>query len=153
MPRSVDDVRVVLEPRGYHVLELPDDTSTAPLAAEALRTPVATIVKSLLFLAADEPVLVLAAGDRRVSPPLLALHLGVSAVRLARPKEVLDITGYPVGGVPPVAHEQPLRTAMDRYLLGHDVVYAAAGAANAVFGIPPRELLTLAGAEPADVSE
>jgi prolyl-tRNA editing enzyme YbaK/EbsC (Cys-tRNA(Pro) deacylase) len=146
-----DDVRQALAPHGIAVQELTADTSTAVLAAEALGTSVGSIVKSLLFLA-DEPVLVLAAGDRSVDRARLAIDLGVDAVRLAKPAQVLEITGYAVGGVPPLAHRTPLHTLMDRALFGYDVVYAAAGSPRAIFAVAPHALWALLGATITDAT-
>lgn len=150
---GVAEVRRRLEPDGIEVVELPADTSTAVLAAQALRTTVPAIVKSLLFLADGEPLLVLASGDRRVDSRALARELGVKKVRMATPEECIARAGYAVGGVPPLAHRQPLRTLFDRHLLKHDVVYAAAGAYNAVFAIEPNRLLELTGAGMTDATE
>ena len=55
---------------------------------------------------------------------------GAPSARLAKPHEVLEITGYTVGGVPPVAHATELQVLMDDTLLRHETVYAAAGAGN-----------------------
>src|SRR5438874_1286534 len=90
---TVDDVRAFLQPWGIHVLEPAADTSTAQLAAAALGTDVSAIVKSLLFLADGEPVLVLTSGDRKVDVKALARELGVKKVRMATPEEVLAIAG------------------------------------------------------------
>lgn len=149
----MNDVRVWLHPHGIAVQELPADTSTAILAAAALGTTVDTIVKSLLFMVDGAPVLVLAAGDRKVNKRRLAEALGASAARLARPEEVTALAGYAVGGVPPVAHRQPLRTLVDRHLLAHPTVYAAAGAANAIFPVAPEQLLAMTGGESTDVAQ
>jgi prolyl-tRNA editing enzyme YbaK/EbsC (Cys-tRNA(Pro) deacylase) len=146
MTLTVDDVRDFLTPAGIVVQELPGDASTAQSAADALGTTVSTIVKSLLFLHDREPILVLVAGDRKLNQRTLAAELGGGKVRLAKPEQVLEITGYPVGGVPPVAHPSVLRTLLDRHLLEHPLVFAAAGAYNAIFPIEPRQLLELTGA-------
>lgn len=151
--RSPVDVRAYLEPLGITVMELPADTSTAPLAAQALHTAVGTIVKSLLFFADGEPILILSAGDRRANVDRLGVELRASRVRLARPDEVAEQTGYRVGGVPPVAHPRSMRTLVDRHLLEHDEVYAAAGAANAIFPISPRRLLALTGGRITDCTD
>ena len=140
---SVSEVRAYLAPLGIMVREMEADTSTAPLAARALGTTPNTIVKSLLFLAGARPILVLAAGDRKVNARRLAKEVGVAKVRLAGPDDVIAITGYAVGGVPPVAHRQPLQTLIDRHLLDHSIVYAAAGASNAIFPITPESLVAL----------
>jgi Cys-tRNA(Pro) deacylase len=150
--RSPADVRAYLEQHQLEVVELPADTSTATSAAEALNTTVDTIVKSLLFVVGEEPVLVLAAGDRMVETGELAQFLGATKARLARPQEVKEVTGYRVGGVPPLAHGRPLRTLVDPHLLQHGTVYAAAGASNAIFAVAPERLLELSGGELADIA-
>jgi hypothetical protein len=44
-------------------------------------------------------------------------------------------TGFSIGGVPPLGHPEPPRTLIDEDLLGHEVVWAAAGTPHAVFPI------------------
>lgn len=145
-------MRRYLQARGIEVQELPDDTSTAELAALALRTTVGTIVKSLLFLADGKPTLVLVAGDGKLNTRRLARELGVAKVRLATADEVREMTGYPVGGVPPVAHRKPLPVLVDRRLLEHDEVFAAAGSGHAVFACAPRRLVELTGGRVTDAA-
>ena len=148
---GVESVRRHLEPFGIEVLELSDDTSTAETAARALHTTVGSIVKSLLFFVVDAPVLILAGGNHQVNPQFVARAEGGDVARLARPKEVQDVSGYTVGAVPPVAHRVSLPTLMDADLLEHEVVYAAAGSRRAVFAIAPRRLAEITGARTIDV--
>lgn len=131
------------------VRELPADTSTAETAARAVDAPQGSIVKSLIFLADGDPLLVLVSGDRRADVKQLRTLLGLSKrrLRIARPGEVLDLTGFEVGGVPPVGHSTPLRTLIDRSLERFDTVWAAAGNANAVFPIAYRLLVTITQGE------
>jgi prolyl-tRNA editing enzyme YbaK/EbsC (Cys-tRNA(Pro) deacylase) len=152
-PLTVDDVQAALSPFGLTVERLQDDTSTAPLAAAALGTTVGRIVKSLMFTAGDEPILVLVAGDRRADRRGLARELGVPKVRLAEPEAVIEIAGYAVGGVPPIGHRRPLRTLIDRALLQYDEVYAAAGAYDAIFRVTPSVLREIAHAEVTEATE
>ena len=133
-------------------MEMPADTSTSVLAAEALGTTVGAIVKSILLLSDGKPVLVLAPGDRRVSKDRLCELTGSMMVRLAKPDEVLAITGYQVGGVPPLAHGSVLPILMDRRLLDQGVVYAAAGASNAIFAVEPDLLRRITAAKVVDVT-
>ena len=59
-------------------------------------------------------------------------------------------TGYAIGGVPPFGHATPLPVLVDRSLLDHDVVWAAAGTPNTVFPISPTALVEAAGATVVD---
>lgn len=151
--RSVEDVQSYLSAAGLTILELPDNTGTAALAAKALHTAVGTIVKSLLFYADEEPLLVLVAGDRMVNRARLASERNVARVRLASPEEVIATTGYGVGGVPPVAHLRPITTLIDRRLLDHETVYAAAGNAHAISALPSSRLVELTHGEFTDATE
>lgn len=135
------------EPR---ILELPAGTATAREAAAAVGTDLRQIAKTLLFQAGEEPFLVIAAGHNRVDTRKLAAMLG-GKVRMADPKFTTGVTGYPVGGVPPLGHPRPLKTFIDEDLLACDVVYAGAGSPHTLFPVKPKELLDLTGGKPADI--
>lgn len=137
---------IVVEPR-----EMDESTHTAQQAADALGCSVAAIVKSLLFEADGEPLLVLASGPNRVDTSLLAELVGVP-VTMADAKRVKLVTGSSIGGVPPLGHPQRLRTIMDETLLALPVVWAAAASATSVFDIEPGRLAELTEAVVARVS-
>lgn len=56
-----------------------------------------------------------------------------------------DVTGFAIGGIPPIGHKQHIETYIDEDLLQYDVVWAAAGTPNAVFSLPSKELARLTG--------
>ena len=148
----VERVRQALSSAGLEaelVRELPADTSTAEAAARAVGAPQGSIVKSLVFLADGAPLLVLAAGDQRVDVKRLRASLGLSKrrLRIARPAEVLEHTGFEVGGVPPVGHNPRLRTLIDKALGRYETVWAAAGSAHAVFPIAYELLVAITSGE------
>jgi prolyl-tRNA editing enzyme YbaK/EbsC (Cys-tRNA(Pro) deacylase) len=116
------------------VKTLSDSARTAPLAAAALNVEVGQIVKSLVFLRDGAPVLVLCAGDRRVD----AKRLGLSPAPADRVREV---TGFSIGGVPPLGHDVELTTTIDASLLRYTVVWAAAGTPHDVFAIGAEALI------------
>jgi prolyl-tRNA editing enzyme YbaK/EbsC (Cys-tRNA(Pro) deacylase) len=154
----VERVRQALIEAGLdadQIRELPADTSTAEAAAQAVGAPLGSIVKSLVFLADGAPMLVLVSGDQRADVKRLRAQLGLSKrrLRIAQPAEVLEHTGFEVGGVPPVGHETPLRTLVDRTLNRFETVWAAAGNAHAVFPIAYEQLVTLTGGEVMDLVE
>jgi prolyl-tRNA editing enzyme YbaK/EbsC (Cys-tRNA(Pro) deacylase) len=154
----VERVRQALVEAGLdagQVRELPADTSTAGAAAQAVGAPQGSIVKSLIFLADGAPMLVLVSGEQRADVKRLRTQLGLSKrrLRIAQPAEVLEHTGFEVGGVPPVGHEYPLRTLVDRTLNRFETVWAAAGNAHAVFPIAYEQLVTLTRGEVMDLVE
>jgi prolyl-tRNA editing enzyme YbaK/EbsC (Cys-tRNA(Pro) deacylase) len=137
------------------VRELPADTSTAEAAARAVGASQGSIVKSLIFLADGAPLLVLVSGDHRADIKRLRATLGLSKrrLRIAQPAEVQALTGFEVGGVPPLGHREPLRTLIDRTLSRFDTVWAAAGSAHAVFPITYELLVTITNGEVVNLVE
>ena len=133
------------------VREFAASTATASDAAAAIGTTVGRIVKSLVFMAGEQPVLVLASGPNRVDVAKVGQLLG-TPIRRADADQVRALTGFAIGGVPPVGHVQPLTTFVDRNLLQYDEVWAAAGTPNAVFAIAPTELVRIANGRVEDVT-
>jgi prolyl-tRNA editing enzyme YbaK/EbsC (Cys-tRNA(Pro) deacylase) len=128
-----------LRERGLEVdvRELAESTRTAAEAAAAVGVETGQIVKSLVFTSvADEPVLVLCAGDRRVDTALLG-----DGWRTSTPAEVRAATGFAIGGVPPVGHDASLRTIVDESLRRFDTVWCAAGTPKAVFCVRTDDLI------------
>jgi prolyl-tRNA editing enzyme YbaK/EbsC (Cys-tRNA(Pro) deacylase) len=130
-------------------------TSTAPEAAAAVGCALGAIVKSLCFIIDGEPVLVLASGDRQVDAKALRRIFGVSKrkVTIADPETVERVTGFAVGGVPPLGHPRPLRTLIDRSLSRFEVVYAAAGSSNSIFAVPYKTLVEVIGGQVHELSK
>jgi prolyl-tRNA editing enzyme YbaK/EbsC (Cys-tRNA(Pro) deacylase) len=120
----------LLHERGVDVTVqmLPDSARTAVQAAAAIGVEVGQIVKSLVFLRGEEPVLVLCAGDRRVD----AERLGLVP---ARANQVREWTGFAIGGIPPIGHARELPTLIDASFDRFEIVWAAAGHPHAVFPI------------------
>lgn len=131
-------------------VELAASARTAVEAAAAVGVGVGQIVKSLVFIAGDEPVLVLVSGANQADEARLGALLA-RPVRRASADQVRAVTGFAIGGVPPVGHARPLRVLIDRDLLVHDRLFAAAGHPRAVFPLSPADLCRITGGEPADV--
>jgi prolyl-tRNA editing enzyme YbaK/EbsC (Cys-tRNA(Pro) deacylase) len=132
--------------------ELDDSAHTAAQAASALGVSVGAIVKSLVFTADGEPILVLASGDHQVDTTAVAALLGVATVKRADPDLVRSATGFAIGGVAPIAHPSPLRTVVDTHLATFAVVWAAAGTPDTVFPTTYDELIRLTAGTPADIA-
>lgn len=118
------------------VSELSDSTRTAADAAAAVGVEVGQIVKSLVFADGDGPLLVLCAGDRRVDTARLG-----DGVRSAKADEVRGATGFAIGGVPPLGHDQRVRTVVDSSLRRFETVWCAGGTPNAVFEVSTEALI------------
>lgn len=124
------------------VVEFDGSTRTAQDAADAVGCELGQIVKTLFFLADGRPTVVLAAGDRQVDTTMLAQLVGVGRkkLKMGTPEQVLEHTGYAVGGVSPVGWLKEADAVMDESLKRFENVWAAAGAGNAVFPAATAEL-------------
>jgi Cys-tRNA(Pro) deacylase len=127
---------------------------TVPLAAAAIGVREELILKSLLFVAADEAaVLVVANGPHRIDRQRLASCTGLRKPRLADAETVVRLTGYPAGGVAPVGHASPLRVLVDERAAALEVAYGGGGAEHLLLRIRPLDIVRLTGAEIADVTK
>ena len=132
--------------------EFDERTATAADAATAIGTSVGRIVKSLVFMAGEQPILVLASGPNRVDVDKVGRIVGRRITR-ANADQVREVTGFAIGGVPPVGHPRALATYVDQDLLQYDKVWAAAGTPNAVFCIEPRDLVRITSGVVDDVAQ
>ena len=153
MKASVQRVVDALEQSGIQVeiTEFAESTRTAEEAAAAVNSTLGQIVKSLVFLAGQQPVLALVSGTNRVEIDKLAAIAG-GPIKRANADIVREATGFSIGGVPPVGHTTPMPTYLDRDLLQYDLVWAAAGTANAVFPITPDTLQRITNAAVVDLA-
>jgi prolyl-tRNA editing enzyme YbaK/EbsC (Cys-tRNA(Pro) deacylase) len=131
----------------YKVIEHADSTRTAIEAAERAGCQLGQIVKSLIFRgkSSGKPILILTSGSNRVDEKKIAVLAGEPILR-ADADFVHDVTGFSIGGVPPIGHAQKLESYLDEDLLQYSTVWAAAGAENAIFELTPGDLKTMTGA-------
>jgi prolyl-tRNA editing enzyme YbaK/EbsC (Cys-tRNA(Pro) deacylase) len=152
---SAKKVQRALHEQGFslQVVELPDSTRTAVEAANAIGCKVEQIVKSLIFKAkrSEKPVLVIASGGNRVDERRIETLIG-EPLGKANANFVRQSTGFAIGGVPPVGHDQEIITFIDRDLLQYDEVWAAAGTPHAVFRLSPHDLERMTGGSVIDVA-
>ncbi len=125
--------------------EFPQGTRSAADAARAIGVDVGAIVKSLLFAVDGEPVVALVSGANLLDEAKLAAAAGGSAAWREDADTVREVTGFPVGGVPPFGHREPLRTFVDEDLLRYGQLWAAAGTASVNFSILPDVLVRATG--------
>jgi prolyl-tRNA editing enzyme YbaK/EbsC (Cys-tRNA(Pro) deacylase) len=137
------------------ILHLEHETKTVTDAAAVLGVQPEQIIKSVLFLADGEPVIVISGGTARIAWKRLADYLNISRRRLKTGKEeqVLELTGYVVGSVPPFGHRQQLRTIVDTAVYSQSIVYGGGGDINALLKIDIEELRRVVGEETADLSD
>lgn len=134
------------------MIEFTESTRTAQEAAARVGVDVGQIVKSLIFQGthSHKPILVLTSGANRVNEQKLASYVGEAVVR-AEAEFVRAVSGFAIGGVPPIGHTQPMETYIDRDLLRYEKIWAAAGTPNAMFELTPADLQALTGGKVVDI--
>lgn len=137
------------------ILPLNEHTPTVPDAARALAVEPEQIIKSLVFLVKDEPLLVINNGLAKVDRRKVADRLGVGKkqVKFASAEQALEITGYVVGSMPPFGHRRKLRTFIDPAIIEFEVIFGGGGDINAMLRLTPGELLRVTEGEVMRVSE
>ena len=130
------------------LIKLSVHTPTVDDAAQAVGTSPSQIVKTLLFLVNGEPVVAITCGTSRIDRRAIAAYfeVGRKRVKLAGAEAVLEVTGYPVGAVPPFGLRQQVQTLIDPRVLEHTEVYAGGGAIDALLRISPTEIVRVTGA-------
>ncbi len=151
---SAQKVQDVLTSRGfdYQVIEFTKSTRTAQEAADRAGCTLGQITKSLIFKGKDshKPILVLTSGSNRVDEKLISEYAGEHIVR-ADADFVRTVTGFAIGGVPPLGHAQKMETYLDEDLLQYQTSWAAAGTPNAIFELTPEALQKMTGGKVAKV--
>jgi prolyl-tRNA editing enzyme YbaK/EbsC (Cys-tRNA(Pro) deacylase) len=129
-------------------------TRTSEDAARQCGCSVAQIMKSLIFQGetSDGLYLFLLQGSSRLDLAKAEALTGEKLKR-AEPRLIRGRTGFAIGGVSPIGHIAAIPAFAEATLLMHEVVWAAAGAHDAVFRAEPGKLLAAARATVADITE
>jgi prolyl-tRNA editing enzyme YbaK/EbsC (Cys-tRNA(Pro) deacylase) len=130
----------------YTVIEHTESTRTAQEAADRAGCELGQIVKSLIFKGKEsgKPILVLTSGANRVDEKRISEYAG-EAIGRAEAEFVRAVTGFAIGGVPPIGHIQTMETYLDEDFLRYETIWAAAGTPNAIFELKTSDLQAMTG--------
>jgi prolyl-tRNA editing enzyme YbaK/EbsC (Cys-tRNA(Pro) deacylase) len=148
-PEPVERVSTVLRAAAVdaRIEEFKEGTPTAREAARAIGCELGQIVKSVVLVCDGAYVLALVPGDRRADETAVAVALGATEVRAAKPDEVVHATGFEPGAVAPFPQRAITQTLMDRSFFGHEEVWIGAGTSAHMAALRPAELLRLSAAK------
>lgn len=140
---SAQKIQDLLDSLGYNftVIEHAESTRTAQEAADRAGCELGQIVKSLIFKGKDsgKPILVLTSGANRVDEKRIREYAG-EGIGKADADFVRTVTGFAIGGVPPLGHAHAMETYIDEDFLQYQTVWAAAGTPNAIFELTTADL-------------
>lgn len=134
-----------------NVIYFDQSTHTSELAAAALGVTPAQIAKTLVFVADQQPLIVVTCGDKKIDSRRLARAVGAKKVRFADAETAEAATGFPPGGVSPIGLLTELPLYLDQSLWDFATVYTAAGTANSALPLSADRLRELTGAAVIDV--
>jgi Cys-tRNA(Pro) deacylase len=127
---------------------------TVPLAAGAIGVSPDQILKSLLFVSdTGAVVLAIASGTGKINRARLAAVSGAAKLKMADAATVQRVTGYPVGGVAPVGHAEPVPVVIDERVMALPVAFGGGGAEDVLLEIDPSAIQRLTGATVADIAD
>lgn len=149
-PFSPQYVQTVLDGfrLGLRVQHFEQSTFTSADAARAIGCELGQIAKSLCLMVGEQPVVVVASGDRRLADAKLAKYFGIGRkkVKIADAEQCIEYFGYPPGGVAPVGHRTPgIPIIIDESLSRWPRIYAAAGTHHDNFELTFEQLCTITG--------
>lgn len=121
-------------------------SDTVEHAAQAIGCLPAQIAKTMSFMVADEPVMIVMAGDVKVHNSKYKAFFHQKAAMIPFDK-VEELTGHMPGGVCPFARNEGIKVYLDISLKRFDIVYAAAGSPNGTIGLSIEELEKYSGYE------
>lgn len=138
---SIEKVRTYLHQFGLDVRirEFPVSSATVAQAAQALNCEPCRIAKTLSFKQAGGPVLIVAAGDCKIDNAKYK-HLFGQKAKMLTADEVLQTTGFIVGGVCPFAASENVKIYLDVSLKRFQTVFPACGSSSSAIELTPEEL-------------
>jgi Cys-tRNA(Pro) deacylase len=127
----------------------PSPVRTAIEAQAAIGNSEITLAKTLVIDVADQTILVVLPVAKRVSEKALASQFSIprSKVSMCRAERILELTGFPAGGVPPIGHIVQMRTILDEALVSHGRLFLGGGDEYSLLEITPKELIRAARAQ------
>lgn len=122
------------------IIVLEQSSATVALAAQALNTEEARIAKTLSFMVAGSPVLIVTAGDTKIDNAKYKGKFGVKAKMLTS-EELESLVGHLPGGVCPFGIKENVKVYLDESLKRFQTVFPACGSENSAieFTIPEIE--------------
>lgn len=124
-----EDLKAFLTREGiWHEFLSKDDTRQAEQVSKTTGLHLDDIAKSLLFKAGNDFCLAIIQGSKRVSSKKLRQLLDEENVRLASAEEVLDVTGFAIGAVPPMGLKNKIKCIIDSAVTKKEKVWAGGGA-------------------------
>lgn len=133
--------------KNIEIISFSASTHTSKDAAEILGTELSNIVKTIIIIMGNESYLAVLPGNRKLRQRALRKVVKnkfgkvYRDSRLANSEEVLNLTGYEIGAVPPIGLNLPV--ILDSPISQKTIVYAGGGTTSSVLKISVEKLIEL----------
>jgi len=137
-----EKLRRIIKERGIEDEHLSFDQSCHSVedAARTVGAEPEDFIKSICMVDGDGGVIVaIVKGEDRASTSRVGRALGIEKPRIANPHEILDLTGFPVGGTPGFGFDALF--LVDPRVLDKDLVYLGGGSECSLVRMSPYELV------------
>jgi Cys-tRNA(Pro)/Cys-tRNA(Cys) deacylase len=132
------------------LLTFNQSTHSVADAAAAVGAEPEDFVKSIAMIGPDNQLIVaIVKGEHRASTSRVSKALKIERPRIAQPDEVLEKSGYPVGGTPAFGYEATF--LIDPKVMEKEKVYSGGGSEQALTLMSPEEMQRANGAKLARV--
>ncbi|MEM3828637.1 MAG: YbaK/EbsC family protein [Conexivisphaerales archaeon] len=128
------------------------DFSSSASAASSLNLTTNEILKSILLICDNKPVIVFLRGSKRISLSKIK-KLGFKSARMANEKEIIEVTGYRRGGVPPIDLPENLVKIIDEDIISEETMYAGGGDLDKTLKISIKDVIRINKPKIANISE
>lgn len=126
------------------IQEFEVSSATVELAAAALNCEGCRIAKSLTFKVAEQPIMIVVAGDAKIDNAKYKAQFAVKAKMLTA-EEALELIGHAIGGVCPFAVNDGVTVYLDESLKRFETVFPACGSSNSAIELTIEELEKYSG--------
>ena len=128
------------------VISFTQSTHSVAEAAAAVGAESEDFVKSICMVTmGGKLVVAIVKGEHRASTSRVAKAMGIPRPRVANPEEILELTGYPVGGTPAFGYDAVF--LIDPKVLEKEKVYSGGGSGNALTYMSTDEMHRVNGAK------
>ncbi|MBW3022922.1 YbaK/EbsC family protein [Candidatus Woesearchaeota archaeon] len=144
-----------LEEKGikFRKIELSEPPKSAQDVERLFGCPLHQVLKTLLFIGREGPVLVVVQGDKRVDLQKLEEITNVHGFRMAKPDEIKEITDYPVGGVCPFCIEKDIKKVLDEGVFDSETINIGSGTPTIGIELKSEDLKKIWNGIIADISQ
>lgn len=138
---SLERVTHYFETQGIanKIVTFTESTATVEQAAVALGVTPDQIAKTMAFQLKERPIVIVMAGTAKIANSKFKAAFGQKAHMVSR-EALPTVIGHQAGGICPFALAPEVQVYFDNSLQGHQVLYPAAGATNAVIKLTLAEL-------------